>query len=175
MIPGMIHALQTLVLASFAILVIVAALRDVTSYTIPNGLSLALIGGFPVAALSLGLPLQVVGLHVAVGVAALVAGMVMFALRWIGGGDAKLFAAAALWLGLPAILTYLAVTALAGGGLAVLLLALRSSHVRPFVPNGPAWFGRLAEPGENVPYGVAIAAGALAAFPLSPLMIHFGN
>ena len=171
----MIHVLQTLVLAAFAILVIVAALRDVTSYTIPNKLSLALVALFPVAALSLGLPLPLLGQHLAVGAAALVAGMAMFALRWIGGGDAKLFAAAALWLGWPAILTDVAVTGLAGGALAVVLLALRSTHVRPFVPNGPAWFSRLAEPGENVPYGVAIAVGALAAFPLSPLMQHFGN
>jgi prepilin peptidase CpaA len=172
---AMIHALQTLSLAGFAILVIVAALRDVTSYTIPNKISLALVALFPIAALGLGLPLPVIGVSLAVGAAALVAGMAMFALRWIGGGDAKLFAAAALWLGLPASMTYLAVTAVAGGALAVGLLALRSTHVRPFVPNGPAWFGRLAEPGENVPYGVAIAVGALVAFPLSPLMQHFGN
>ena len=172
---AMIHAVQTVVLAGFAILVIVAALRDVTSYTIPNWLSLALLAAFPVAALSLGLSLPVVGLHVAVGAGALVAGMAMFARGWIGGGDAKLFAAAALWLGWPAIVTDLAVTGLAGGALAVVLMALRSTHVRPFVPSGPAWFGRLTERGENVPYGVAIAAGALAAFPLSALMSHFGN
>ena len=61
-----------------------------------------------------------------------------------------------------------------GGALAVLLLGLRSTHVRPFVPNGPAWFGRLAEPGENVPYGVAIAAGALAAYPACALVQGFG-
>ena len=170
----MIHAFQTLTLASFAILVIVAALRDVTSYTIPNGVSLALLALFPLAAFGMGLPLSAIGLDLAVGAGALAAGMAMFALGWIGGGDAKLFAAAALWLGWPAVLTDLAVTGLAGGGLAVVLLALRSTHVRPFVPNGPAWFGRLAEPGENVPYGVAIAVGALAAFPLSAMMGNFG-
>ena len=65
---------------------------------------------------------------------------------------------------------FVAVTGLAGGGLAVSLLGLRSSYVRPFVVTGPAWFSRLAEPGENVPYGLAIAIGALAAFPGSPFM-----
>ena len=172
---AMLHAVQILVLASFAILVIVAALRDVTSYTIPNALSLALVAIFPLAALALGLPLSTIGLNLAVGAAALIAGMAMFALGWIGGGDAKLFAAAALWLGWPAAVTDLAVTGLAGGGLALGLLTLRSPVVRPFVLGGPAWFGRLAEPGENVPYGVAIAVGALAAFPLSAMMAHFSN
>jgi prepilin peptidase CpaA len=42
--------------------------------------------------------------------------------------------------------------------------------LRPYVPAGPAWFARLAEPGQNVPYGVAIAVGALVAFPLSTLV-----
>ena len=166
----MIHLLQTFLLAVFPVLVIVAALKDVTRYTIPNWISLALVAAFPLAALSLHMPLPVIGMNLAVGAGALVAGMAMFAVGWIGGGDAKLFAAATLWLGWPALLTDLAVTGLAGGALAMLLLGLRSTHVRPFVPNGPTWFGRLVEPGENVPYGAAIAAGALAAFPACALM-----
>ena len=57
----MIHAVQTLLLLIFPILVIVAALRDATSYTIPNWISLALILAFPIAALALGLPLSTIG------------------------------------------------------------------------------------------------------------------
>lgn len=166
----MIHALQTLPLLIFPVLVLGAALRDATSYTIPNWISLALAGAFPVAALALGLPLPTIGLNLAVGLAALVAGVAMFALRWIGGGDAKLFAAAALWLGVAAAPTYLAVVGIAGGALAVGLLALRSTYIQPYMPTGPAWFARLVQPGENVPYGVAIAVGALAAFPGSALV-----
>lgn len=161
----MIHAVQTLLLLCFPVLVVVAALRDATSYTIPNWISLALIVAFLVAALAIGTPAQTIGLDLGVGVVALVLGMAMFAMGWIGGGDAKLFAAAALWLGLPAAPTYLAVVGVAGGALAVGLLAMRSAYVRPFMPSRPAWFARLVEPGENVPYGVAIAVGALAAFP----------
>ena len=167
----MIHAFQSLLLLIFPVLVIGGALRDLTSYTIPNWISLALIGTFPVVALALGLPLNLIGLNVAVGAAALVAAMGMFALGWIGGGDAKLFAAAGLWLGWPAAMSYLAVTGLAGGALAVGLLGLRSAYVRPYMPVNPAWFARLAQPGENVPYGVAIALGALMAFPASPLAL----
>jgi prepilin peptidase CpaA len=168
----MIHALQTCLLLIFPVLVIGAALRDATSYTIPNWISLALAGAFPLAALALGLPLPMIGVSLAVGAVALVAGMGMFALGWIGGGDAKLFAAAALWLGLTPAATYLAVTGIAGGALAVGLLGLRSTHVRPWAPAKPVWLARLLEPGENVPYGVAIAIGALAAFPASALMTH---
>jgi len=153
--------------------VIVAALRDAVSYRIPNWISLALIAGFAVAAPLLGLSLQDIGIHVGIGAAALVIGFLMFTFRWIGGGDAKLFAVAALWLGWPAVFTYAITTTIAGGVLAVSLLALRSPYLRPFVVTAPAWLGRLAEPGEAVPYGLAIAVGALAAFPESPLMEPF--
>jgi prepilin peptidase CpaA len=166
----MIHALQMLVLLVFPALVIAGGLKDITSYTIPNWIPLALIAAFPLAAIAGGLPLSAVGAQVVVGMVALVAGMAMFAAGWIGGGDAKLFAAAGLWLGWPAGASYLMFTAIAGGGLAVALLGLRSAPIRPYVPSGPAWFARLAEPGENVPYGVAIAVGALIAFPLCRLV-----
>lgn len=165
--PMTLSSLPAVLLIAFPALVLIAALKDVVSYTIPNWISLALIGVFAVAAPVCGLALGAIGLHVAVGVAALLAGMGMFALGWIGGGDAKLFAAAGLWLGWPAVLPYLAVTAVAGGALAVLLLSLRAPPLRPLVALAPAWLGRLASPGENVPYGVAIAVGALVAFPQS--------
>ena len=169
----MIPLAPALLAAVFPALVITAALRDMVSYRIPNWISLALLAGFPLAALALGLPLPTVGLCCAVGAGGLVAGMAMFALRWIGGGDAKLFAAAALWLGWPAAMPFLAITGLAGGALALGLLAMRSVWLRPLVAAGPPWLNRLAEPGENVPYGLAIAVGALAAFPGSPFAAAF--
>jgi prepilin peptidase CpaA len=169
----MIHVLQTLLLVIFPALVIVAALHDATSYTIPNWIPLSLVAAFPVTALVLGAPLQAIEQQAAIGVAALVVGMGMFAARWIGGGDAKLFAAAVLWIGWPATVTFLGMTGLAGGALAVGLLGLRSGFVRPYMPSGPTWFARLVEPGQNVPYGVAIAIGALVAFPASTLIGRF--
>ena len=169
----MIHTVQTAVLLVFPALVILGGVRDLASSRIPNWISLALAGGFAVAAaaaFAAGAPPVVLGLSLAVGAGAFVAGVAMFALGWIGGGDAKLFAAAALWIGWPGFATYLAFTGLAGGALAVLLLGLRSTAVRPFLVTGPGWITRLAEPGESVPYGAAIAAGALAAFPASVLV-----
>ena len=141
-----------------------------TSFTIPNWISLAAAAMFVPAALFLGLPLSALGMCAMVGVAALIGGIGMFALGWIGGGDAKLFAACALWLGWPAVAPFLIWTALAGGGLAVMLLWSRRL-AGPVIADGPAWVGRLMTPGEDVPYGLAIAAGALIAFPQS-LMMH---
>jgi prepilin peptidase CpaA len=171
----MLHALQAALVAVFPALLIVAALSDVTTYRIRNWISLAMVAGFALAAPAMGLPPAAIGLHLGVGAGALVLGMAMFALGWIGGGDAKLFAAAALWLGWPAVATYGVATCLAGGGLATGLLVLRSGYLRPYVVTGPAWVSRLAEPGENVPYGVAIAVGALAALPASPFMAAFAG
>ena len=168
----MIHLFQTLLLLVFPVLVIAAGLRDVVSYTIPNWMPGVLIAAFAVAAVALGLPWRLVAMDVAVGFVALIAGMAMFARNGIGGGAAKLFAAAALWLGMAGAPMFLLVTGVAGGGLAVLLLVLRSAAARPLVGAGPAWFTRLTTEGEGVPYGAAIAAGALAAFPLSALGAH---
>jgi prepilin peptidase CpaA len=70
---------------------------------IPNWISLALIGDLLSGGLLVGLSPVEVAIHVGVGFAALIVGMIMFALRWIGGGDAKLLAASCLWMGLERV------------------------------------------------------------------------
>jgi prepilin peptidase CpaA len=162
--------LSYLLLLVLPALVIVAGLKDATSFTIPNWISAAAVLTFPAAALAIGADLGQIGLHLGIGVLALVAGMGMWALRWIGGGDAKLFAASALWLGWPAVGPYLLVTAIAGGALSIFVLNLRAGWARAYVPVGPRWVERLRKEGGDVPYGVAIAMGALFAFPESTLM-----
>lgn len=158
----------TLMSLAFAGLVLFAAAKDATSFRIPNWISLALVALFPAAAFAAGMPWQTMAANAAAGAAMLAAGMAMFALRWLGGGDTKLLAAVALWMGWPALINFGLAAALAGGALALALLYLRSSAMRPLVLMGPSWMTRLAEPGEGVPYGVAIAAGALAALPQTP-------
>ena len=162
--------LQIALASAFPILMVVAAMTDLTTYTIPNWISLALIGAFLALAVAVGMPWAAFGWHLAVGAVALVAGMGMFAAGWVGGGDAKLLAAACLWLGWPATEAFLLDTAVAGGVLALVLLAARKDLVRACVPSRLGWINRLATPGEPAPYGVAIAVGALAAFPASELM-----
>ncbi|MHB8528485.1 MAG: A24 family peptidase [Caulobacteraceae bacterium] len=162
--------LKSLALSVFALLVLAAALRDLVSYTIPNWISASLALAFVPAAFILGAPLGGIGLALLVGVVLLALGVAMFAAGWVGGGDAKLLAAASLWIGLAGLPRFLLFTGLAGGVLAMILLAIRSAWVRPLLAAGPAWSQRLATPGADTPYGVAIAAGALAAFPGGLLM-----
>jgi len=154
---------------AFAALVAFGGVKDALSFTIPNWVSLAILALFPVAALANGLPPATAGLHLAVGVGVLLAGMGMFAMKWLGGGDAKLFAAVALWMGWPVLLDFLLGAALAGGFLAMVLLSLRSAALRPLIALGPPWVNRLAKTGEGVPYGVAIAVGAFGALSKAPL------
>ena len=156
-----------LVLLIFPALAIIAALKDATSYTIPNWICLALLAGYFPTAMVAGLSPAVFGLSLLAGLAVLVAGMGLFAAGWIGGGDAKFMAAASLWLGVAAAPAFLLATALCGGTLALTLLALRSPRLAPFCARGPAWTRRLTAPGAAAPYGVAICVGALFAFPLS--------
>ena len=162
--------IQACLVSLLPILAIVAALQDLTSYTIPHWISLALVAGFGLLAATAGLSLTTLELHVAAGVLALFAGMAMFALGWIGGGDAKLLAACCLWFGWPGGQLFLLDTALAGGAFAFLLLVARGQLVRPYLPVHSGWVGRLITPGEPAPYGVAIALGALIAFPSSELL-----
>jgi prepilin peptidase CpaA len=165
--------LQAALLTVFPALLIFAALTDATSFTIPNRISLLLLVSFFPTALALGRPLGEIGLDLAVFGVALVAAMGMFAVGWIGGGDAKLFAVASLWLGWSAAPAFLLVTAFAGGVLAVTLLNLRTVWLRPYFTTAPPWLARLAAPDAAVPYGVAIAVGGLAAFPQSALVHAF--
>jgi len=165
------QTLQFALLLVFPALVIIAALKDVTSYTIPNWISLALIVAFGPAALVSGASMATVGLCLAAGLVALLAGMGMFAANWIGGGDAKLFAASVLWLGWPAAGSFMLVTAMAGGALTLGLLGLRSGWFEPILAGGPAWVRKLGAKDGDIPYGAAIAAGALMAFPQGALAL----
>lgn len=157
-------------LAIMPALVIVAGLKDLTSMTIPNWISLSIVVAFPVAALVAGLSWTELGLHLAIGLLALFVGMAMFALRFLGGGDAKLMAAVCLWLGVSGSSQFLVWTAIVGGLFALSLIVARSRG-QALVPLGPVWFGTLMQPRGDIPYGVAIAIGALIAYPASPLMV----
>lgn len=156
--------LAQIILAGFPLFMIIAAWRDLVSMTIPNWISLALIINFALLAVVSQLPWADVGIHLAVGAGALIITMVMFALNWIGGGDAKLFAAAALWMGWPDVFTYALISAVMGGLLTLLILFLRSRPMPKFIYNRP-WMAMHLKDKGDVPYGLALCMGALIAFP----------
>ncbi len=161
-----------LLLSILPCLVIAAGLHDLTTMKIPNWISGVLIVGFFPAALAVGLDPMTVALHIGIAFAALLGGMAMFALRWIGGGDAKLMASAILWIGSAAALPFVLYTALIGG-LFCLILMLGRTHLQAYALGAPGWVANLMEPKGDIPYGVAIAAGALLAFPSSRLVTTF--
>jgi prepilin peptidase CpaA len=153
----------------FVALCLAAAAKDLTSFTIPNWISLGLVAAFPAACLVCGLGLPQAGISLACGAAALAVCVGLFAAGLIGGGDAKFLAACVLWMGAAATPAFLLFTALAGGVLSAALLMLRSSLGQALAARGPGWVLALADPTAGAPYGVAICVGALAAFTRSPL------
>jgi len=155
--------LSLLSLAAFAGLLIYAACSDVARLIIPNWVSIALAALFAPAALALGLPLGQIGVHLLFGAAVLVVGFFLFQANIIGGGDAKLLAATAVWTGFPGFAPFIIWTAIAGGALALALLAAR--RTLPESPMWPEFVNRLLKPSGGVPYGVAIMAGGLMAVP----------
>jgi prepilin peptidase CpaA len=108
--------------------------------------------------------MQAVLLHLGAGAAMLAASFALFAFGWIGGGDAKLAAATALWLGFGSLVEYLFVASLAGGALTLAVLVLRKLPLPAFAVRWD-WLARLHEPKTGVPYGIALAAAALFVYP----------
>ena len=154
----------------FPALVILGGVYDLTTMKIPNWISIALVVAFFPAAFLVGLTWQEAGFSLAVGFTALVAGIALFAFRVLGGGDAKIMAASIVWLGVSGLVPFLLVTAVAGGALSLFLLVARKWA--PLLPvNLPEWAQRLMQPKGDIPYGVAIAVGAVFAFPYSLMLL----
>lgn len=164
----MIDQLALLVLPA---LLLAAAWTDARSFTIPNAIPLAVAAAFAPAALILGLSWGEIGAAALTGLAALAFMIALWAPGWIGGGDAKLIAAVALWFGWPDVMTFLLYTAAAGGVMGLAALALR--RVGPALPGAERWLpGSPLGAGKPLPYAVAIAAGAFLALPSSRLAFH---
>src|SRR5882757_4518684 len=109
----------------FPALMAFAASSDLFTMTISNRVTLILVAGFFGLALYSGMDLHAVLWHVAAALAVLAVTFVFFARGWIGGGDAKLAAATALWLGFDHLLPYLLYASIFGGALTILLLQFR--------------------------------------------------
>jgi prepilin peptidase CpaA len=153
----------------FPALLILAAGWDLTGFVIPNAIPLALVVFFLLFVPAAGLPLPAAGAHGLAGLCALAVTFGMFALGWIGGGDAKLFSAAALWFGFHDLLAYALIASVVGGGLTLLLIAFRRLPL-PAALFRYAWIARLHDAEAGIPYGVALAAGALVVLPEAEIL-----
>jgi len=141
-----------------------AALMDLTTLKIRNALVLAIAGGWVVLAPLAGFTFAELGASLSVAGAVLVLTFAFFALGWIGGGDAKLAAATALWFEPQQALVYFTYASLLGGLLTLLILQMRSRWMPASFYRVP-WIARLNEPKGGVPYGAAMAPAALIVFP----------
>jgi prepilin peptidase CpaA len=153
----------------FPALMAFAASSDLFTMTISNRLTVALLAGFAALAVMTGMPLQAMLGHASAGMLVLAVGFVLFACGWIGGGDAKLAAATALWFGWPHLLDYMLFASLLGGALTLALLQFRRFTLPASIATMD-WVVRLHRPGGGVPYGIALAAAALLVYPSTAWM-----
>src|SRR5262245_7553098 len=148
----------------FPALMAFAAASDLFTMTISNRVSLALAAGFLVLAVASGMAPYDILMHIGAGVAVLVIAFGCFAMGWVGGGDAKVAAAAALWFGFAHLMNYLLYASLFGGALTLLLLQFRQWPL-PVSLAGQRWLARLHAKETGIPYGIALAIGALMIYP----------
>ena len=162
------HFLILLTLVLFPALMAFSASSDIFSMKISNRVSIALAVLYPALAIGLGLPAKAILIDLGCGAAVLVLTFFMFARGWVGGGDAKLAAATAPWLGWALMLDYGLISSLVGGALTLAIIFARRAPL-PVWAARLDWVARLHHAGNGVPYGVALAAAGLALYPSSPI------
>jgi len=160
--------MSTIALLLFPVAMALAASSDLLTMRISNKLVLFLVASFFIVAIAINLPLQQFAMHVTCALVVLAVGFALFALRWIGGGDAKLAAATTLWLGFGLTLPYLVYAALLGGVLTLVILALRHMPLTPFLARY-RWLERLHDRKTGVPYGIALALAGLLTYTNSAI------
>ncbi|MFL6815634.1 MAG: prepilin peptidase [Bradyrhizobium sp.] len=148
----------------FPALMAFAAATDLFTMTISNRVSIALAAGFLTLALMSGMGNHEILAHLGAGAAVLVVAFGCFAMGWIGGGDAKIAASAALWFGFGHLLDYLVYASLFGGALTLLLLQFRQWPL-PYALARQSWLMKLHAKDSGIPYGIALAIGALIVYP----------
>ncbi|MEE8454859.1 MAG: prepilin peptidase [Limibaculum sp.] len=149
-----------LALLALAGLVFAAAISDILRFRIPNRICLALVLLYPAYVLAASQPVAWLP-AVTVALACLLAGFILFLFNACGAGDAKLFAAVALWAGPALILPLGLYTSLAGG---VMVLFLWLQHRLARAPSAAMVLQTATDPGfskQPMPYGAAIAVGGL--------------
>jgi len=164
---------EALRLTLFPAMMAFAASSDLLTMTIANRVSLILIAGFVLLAALCGYSGTEMLWHAGAAAAVLAVAFACFACGWIGGGDAKLAAATALWFGFAHLFDYLVWASLLGGALTVAIVQFRNMPLPRFLV-GREWAERLHRHGGGVPYGIALAAAALVVYPQTAWMTASG-
>jgi len=160
----MVLLIDVIKLTLFPAVMAFAASSDLFTMTIANRVSLVLVGGFVMLAVLTGMSAAELVSHAGAAAMVLAVVFIFFACGWIGGGDAKLAAATALWLGFSHLPDYLLYASLFGGALTLMIIQFRAVPLpKAFV--GREWAERLHQRDAGVPYGIALAAAALLIYP----------
>jgi len=163
--------LEALIFVVFPFCMVFAAVSDVLSMTIANRVSVVLVVTFAAVAPLTGMDWATYGWHFAACGIVLAVTFGMFAFGGMGGGDAKLMAATALWMGFNLnLLDYLVVSAFLGGVLTLAILLFRKSALADLTGQN-LFLRHFADSTVGIPYAVALGLGGLAAYPDSPLAV----
>ncbi len=162
--------LDALTIVIFPALMTYAAFSDLFTMTISNWISILLVAVFVALALLLGLPAATIGWHFVAGLIVLAITFTFFAFGWIGGGDAKLAATTAVWMGFDHVAEYGLGSAVIGGVLTLLLLKFRRLPM-PEWAKARGWLMRLHDPETGVPYGIALGVAGLILYPETQIFI----
>jgi prepilin peptidase CpaA len=159
---------EAALLLFFPALMAYSAASDLITMRISNRISLALVVGFVVFAVANGMPVKDIGWHLACGAVVLAGTFALFLTGKFGGGDAKLVASTSLWFGFQHAMEYFLLASVFGGLLTVAIIYLRAYPAPGIVTKTP-WLLHLHDPRTRVPYGIALAAGALVIYPETTL------
>ena len=163
--------LEAVILVVFPFCMLFAAISDTLSMTIANRVSALLLATFAVAAPLTGMDWATYGWHFAAGALVLAVTFGLFALGGMGGGDAKLLATTAVWMGLNInLVSYMVTSAFIGGLLTIAILVYRKSPLAAYTGHN-RFLRHFADDSVGVPYGIALGLGGLITFPDSPLMV----
>jgi prepilin peptidase CpaA len=163
--------LEALIFVVFPFCMLFAAISDMLSMTIANRVPVMLVCVFALIVPFTGMEWVDYGWHFAAGVLVLSVTFGLFAMGGMGGGDAKLIAATAVWMGFNVhLLQYVLISTVIGGLLTVAILAYRKSPLAVYTRHNP-FLQHFADEATGVPYGIALGIGGLLTYPSSPLMI----
>ncbi|MES5045063.1 prepilin peptidase [Rhizobium nepotum] len=146
-----------------------AALNDLFSMTIPNRIPVLLLLSFFVVAPFSGMDWQTLAMSMAAGAAVFFACFALFAANAMGGGDAKLMTATAVWYGFNvSLIEFLLAVTLIGGVLTLGILFLRSRSQEIMAAGIPIPDSLLVA--KKIPYGIGIAMAGLLTYGETPLV-----
>ncbi|MFJ1308163.1 prepilin peptidase [Agrobacterium sp. P15N1-A] len=146
-----------------------AALNDLFSMTIPNRITLFLLLSFIIVAPLSGMDWQTFAMSLAAAAAVFLACFALFATNAMGGGDAKLLTATAVWYGFNiSLIEFLLAVTFIGGLLTLGILFLRSRSQEVMAIGIPIPDSLMVA--KKIPYGIGIAIAGLLTYGDAPIV-----